>query len=144
VIKDADRNYFEESTTATIYWIQWKDSYATQVPSGAHTIPLSGGTQIIVHTETVTAGAFSDTATPTSNTITSARIGDTIRINSTGYSGLRTDQVSVTFRPMEDAVVNSVTSTYVEVVVPPNAITGVIALDSPRGVAYTSSFTISP
>jgi hypothetical protein len=144
VIKEADRNYFEESTTATIYWIQWKDSYATQVPSGAHTIPLSGGTQIIIHTETVTAGAFSDTATPISNTITSARVGDTIRINSTGYSGLRTDQVSVTFRPMEDAVVNSVTSTYVEVVVPSGAITGVIALDSPRGVAYTSSFTISP
>lgn len=144
VIKDADRNYFEESTTATIYWIQWNDSYATQVPSGAHTIPLSGGTQIIVHTETVTAGAFSDTATPVANTITGGKIGDTIRINSTGYAGLSPSQVSVTFRPMEDAVVNSVTTTYVEVVVPPNAITGVIALDSPRGVAYTSSFTISP
>jgi hypothetical protein len=48
----------------------------------------------------------------------------------------------VTFRPDEDAVFTEVMSTYVEVEIPSRAVTGVIAIDSPRGVAYTQSFTI--
>ena len=104
-------------------------------------IPLAGGNQIIVRTETLTASAFSNTS---GSAITSAAVGATIRINSTGFSGLTPSNLSVTFRPYEDAVVSAVTSTYVEVVIPAGATTGVIAIDSPRGVAYTQSFTISP
>jgi hypothetical protein len=109
--------------------------------SGNHAIPLTGGNQVVVRTETVTASAFSDI---NGNAITSAAVGTTIRINSAGFAGLSPSQVFVTFRPYEDAVVSAVTSTYVQVVVPSGASTGVIALDSPRGVAYTPSFTISP
>jgi hypothetical protein len=139
--KAGTRNYFVESTTATIYWIAWVDNYASQALSGNNVIPLSGGNQIIVRTETLTASAFSNTS---GGAITSAAVGATIRINSTGFSGLSPSDLSVTFRTYEDAVINAVTSTYVEVVIPSGAVTGVIAIDSPRGVAYTQSFTISP
>ena len=139
--KAGTRNYIVESTTATIYWIAWLDNYATQTLGGNNVIPLAGGNQIIVRTETLTASAFSNTS---GGAITSAAVGTTIRINSTGFSGLSTSDLSVTFRTYEDAVINAVTSTYVEVVIPSGAVTGVIAIDSPRGVAYTQSFTISP
>jgi hypothetical protein len=139
--KAGTRNYIVESTTATIYWIAFVTNYAAQALEGNNVIPLAGGNQIIVRTETLTASAFSNTS---GGAITSAAVGATIRINSTGFSGLSTSDLSVTFRPYEDAVITAVTSTYVEVVIPSGAVTGVIAIDSPRGVAYTQSFTISP
>jgi hypothetical protein len=139
--KAGTRNYIVESTTATIYWIAWVTNYAAQTLEGNHVIPLNGGNQIIVRTETLTASAFSN---ETGTAISSARVGTKLRINSTGFSGLSTSDLSVTFRTYEDAVINAVTSTYVEVVIPSGAVTGVIAIDSPRGVAYTQSFTISP
>jgi hypothetical protein len=139
--KAGTRNYIVESTTATIYWITFVTNYATQTLGGNHAIPLNGGNQIVVRTETLTASAFSNTS---GGAITSAAVGTTIRINSTGFSGLTPSNLSVTFRPYEDAVINAATSTYVEVVIPVGATTGVIAIDSPRGVAYTQSFTIGP
>ena len=141
VVKAGTRNYFVESTTAVITWIVWSTNYAVQSLGGNHSIPLTGGNQFTTRTETVTASAFSDSS---GNPISSATVGTTIRINSTGFAGLTPAQITATFRPYEDGVVIAVTSTYVEVAVPAGAVTGVIALDSPRGVAYTPSFTISP
>jgi hypothetical protein len=140
-VKAGTRNYFAETTTATILWITWSANNALQSLGGNHSIPLSGGNQMTVRTETVTASAFSNTS---GGAISSAAVGTTIRINSAGFAGLTPAQITATFRPYEDGVVTAVTSTYVEVVVPAGAVTGVIALDSPRGVAYTPSFTISP
>jgi len=139
--KAGTRNYIVESTTATIYWITLATNYATQTLGGNHAIPLNGGNQIVVRTETLTASAFSNTS---GGAITSAAVGTTIRINSTGFAGLTPSSLSVTFKPYEDAVITDVTSTYVEVVIPTGATTGVIIVDSPRGVVYTQSFTISP
>jgi hypothetical protein len=139
--KAGTRNYFVESTTATILWITWSANNSLQSLGGNHAIPLTGGNQFTTRTETVTASAFSNTS---GGAISSATVGTTIRINSTGFAGLTPSQITATFRPYEDGVVTAVTSTYVEVVVPAGAVTGVIALDSPRGVAYTPSFTISP
>jgi len=139
--KAGTRNYIVESTTATIYWINFVTNYATQTLEGNHAIPLSGGNQIVVRTETLTASAFSNTS---GGAITSAAVGTTIRINSTGFAGLTPSNLSVTFKPYEDAVITAVTSTYVEVVIPTGATTGAIIVDSPRGVVYTQSFTISP
>jgi hypothetical protein len=141
VVKAGTRNYFTETTTATILWITWSANNALQSLGGNHAIPLSGGNQFTTRTETVTASAFSNTS---GGAISSAAVGTTIRINSTGFAGLTPSQITAIFRPYEDGVVTEVTSTYVEVVVPVGAATGVIALDSPRGVAYTPSFAISP
>jgi len=140
-VKSGDINYLAETTTASILWITWSANNALQSLGGNHSIPLSGGNQFATRTETVTASAFSNTS---GGAISSATAGTTIRINSTGFAGLTPAQITATFRPYEDGVVTAVTSTYVELVVPAGAVTGVIALDSPRGVAYTPSFTISP
>ena len=139
--KAGTRNYFGETTTATIYWIEWNANYALQTVVENNAIALSAGNSFIVKTETVTASAFSSTG---GSAITSAAVGTTIRINSTSFAGLSPSDLSVTFRPYEDAVITAVTSTYVEVAIPSGSVTGVIAIDSPRGVAYTQSFTVSP
>ena len=139
--KAGTRNYFGETTTATIYWIEWNANYALQTVVENNAIALSAGNSFIVKTETVTASAFSSTG---GSAITSAAVGTTIRINSTSFAGLSPADLSVTFRPYEDAVITAVTSTYVEVAIPSGSVTGVIAIDSPRGVAYTQSFTVSP
>jgi hypothetical protein len=141
VEKTGTHNYFGESATATIYWFAWVPNYVAQPVENNRTTPISQGVEIIVRTETVTASAFSDTS---GNAITSAAVGTTIRINSTGFSGLTPADLTVTFRPYEDAVVTAVTSSYVEVTIPDGSKTGVIAIDSSRGVAYTPSFRISP
>ena len=141
VEKTGTHNYFGESATATIYWFAWVPNYVAQPVENNRTTPISKGVEIIVRTETVTASAFSDTS---GNAITSAAVGTTIRINSTGFSGLTPADLTVTFRPYEDAVVTAVTSSYVEVTIPDGSKTGVIAIDSSRGVAYTPSFRISP
>ena len=141
VKKAGTRNYFGESTTATIYWIAWNANYALQSVVENNAIPVSAGNSFIVRTETVTASAFSNTG---GSAITSAAVGTTIRINSTSFGGLSPADLSVTFRPYEDAVITAVTSTYVEIVIPAGSVTGVIAIDSPKGVAYTQSFTVSP
>jgi len=139
--KAGTRNYFGETTTATIYWIEWNANYALQTVVENNAIALSAGNSFIVKTETVTASAFSSTG---GSAITSAAVGTTIRINSTSFAGLSPADLSITFRPYEDAVITAVTSTYVEIVIPSGSVTGVIAIDSPRGVAYTQSFTVSP
>lgn len=141
VEKAGTRNYFGESTTATVYWIAWNPDYAIQSLVEKNAIPLSAGNSFIVRTETVTASAFSNTG---GSAITSAAVGTTIRINSTSFAGLSPADLSVTFRPYEDAVITAVTSTYVEIVIPAGSVTGVIAIDCPKGVAYTQSFTVSP
>jgi hypothetical protein len=141
VEKTGTRNYFGESATATIYWFAWVNNYVAQPVENNRTTPIGERVHIIVRTETVTASAFSNTS---GIAITSAAVGTTIRINSTGFSGLTPADLTVTFRPYEDAVVTAVTSSYVEVTIPDGSVTGVIAIDSSRGVAYTPSFRVSP
>lgn len=95
-----------------------------------------------MRTEVVTSSGFLDTSNQP--IVGGVNRGVTIRIVVSGFEGLVADDLTVYFRPYEDATVVSVTSTYVEVVVPSSAITGPIAIDGPRGVTYSPSLTVNP
>jgi hypothetical protein len=138
-----DASHYSETTTATIYWIQWSDAYSTRVASTPTEIVLQHKTQIIRHEyETLTVTSYTDTAT-VPNTITSARPGQTIRILGTGF--LSTDDSSqATFTDNELATRTGLTDDYIQVIVPNGAVTGTITVDTLKGSALGPILTISP
>lgn len=83
--------YLPETVTATIYWIQFKNNFVTQVATAPTQIALSGEVQIIKHSyDTLTITNFQDA---NGLVITSAAVGDVIRIVGTGFSS--TDMLTV-------------------------------------------------
>jgi hypothetical protein len=137
-----DASHYSETTTATIYWVQWSDAYATRVPSVPTEIVLQHQTQIIRHAyETLTVTSYTDTAT-VPNTITSARPGQTIRILGTGL--VSTDTTSqATFTDNEYANRTDLTNDYIQVVVPDGAVTGPITVDTLKGTAIGPTLIIT-
>jgi hypothetical protein len=76
--------FLPETVTATIYWIEFKNNFVTQVQSVPTQIALSGQVQIIKHNyETMTINSF-NLQTNVESPITSAAWGDVIRIWTTG------------------------------------------------------------
>jgi hypothetical protein len=141
-VKAGDSNYFSETATATIYWIQWSDAYATRIPSTPTEIVLQHQTQIIRHAyETLTVTSYTDTAT-VPNTITSARPGQTIRILGTGFVATDTSS-QATFTDNEYADRTDLTNDYIQVVVPDGAVTGPITVDTLKGTALGPTLTIT-
>jgi hypothetical protein len=140
VIKAGTPNYLSESTTATIYWTKFVVFVAGSSSIGS--IPLSADTTITKKTEVVSSSSFLDINDQP--IVGAVSRGATVRIVISGFEGLTPDDLTVYFKPYEDATVVTVNPTYVEVVVPAGAITGRIAIDGPRGVAYSPSLSISP
>jgi hypothetical protein len=140
VIKAGTPNYLTESTTATIFWTKFVAFVAGATNTGS--IPLAADTTITKRTEVVSSSSFLDASNQP--IVGAVSRGATIRIVISGFEGLTPDDLTVYFKPYEDATVVTVTSTYVEVVVPAGAITGRIAIDGPRGVAYSPSLSINP
>jgi hypothetical protein len=140
VIKAGTPNYLTESTTATIFWTKFVAFVAGAANTGS--IPLAADTTITKRTEVVSSSSFLDASNQP--IVGAVSRGATIRIVISGFEGLTPDDLTVYFKPYEDATVVTVTSTYVEVVVPAGAITGRIAIDGPRGVAYSPSLSINP
>jgi hypothetical protein len=87
-----DSSHYSETTTATIYWIEFKNNFVTQVASTPTQIALSGQVQIIKHSyETLTVTSFKNEAG--TSVITSASVNQVIRIYGTGFSS--TDMTTV-------------------------------------------------
>lgn len=141
VVKAGDDNFLAETGTATIFWIEWSDAYATRVPSTPTEIVLTHKTEIIRHNyETLTVTSYTDTAT-VANTITSARPGQTIRILGQGF--VSTDSTSqATFTDSELADRTALTNDYIQVVVPAGAVTGPVIVDTLKGQAIGPTLTI--
>jgi hypothetical protein len=141
VTKAGDSNYNANSTVATIYWVIWSDSYAIQVPSTPTEIGLQHVTQIIRHEyQELTITSYKNTSDVV---ITSASIGNSIRIYVTGLD-TSDDTTQVTFTGNEIALPDSLTSSYIQITIPTGALTGVITVDTQKGTAVGTSFTINP
>ena len=143
VVKALDTNYLAETATATIYWILWSNSYATQTPSTPTGIDLPHVTEIIAHDYyalTVT-GYTNETGTP----ISSAAIGDIIRIIGTGFDNADT-AMQVTFFEMINVEKSllSVTPISIQLTVPEGAETGAIIVDLTAASTNGPSLTITP
>jgi hypothetical protein len=141
VVKDTDANFLAETATATIFWIEWNDAYATRVASTPTEIVLNHKTEIILHSyETLTVTSYTDTAT-VPNTITSATPGQTIRIYGQGFDSSDGD-TQATFYDTELAVRTGLTNDYIQVVVPNEAKTGPVIVDTAKRQAEGPILTI--
>ncbi len=144
-VKAGDTNYLAETATATIYWIQWSDAYATRVASTPNEIVLNHQTAITKYNfDTLTVTSYTDTAT-VPNTITSARVGQTIRIVGTGFSSTAA-YTEVNFTNMEDMPTPlQIESTFIRLVIPPGSQTGQVIVNMPgKSPAYGPVLTITP
>jgi hypothetical protein len=143
-VKAGDDNYLPETATATIYWIQWSDAYATR--SGPPTeIVMNHQTGITKFSyDSLTVTSYTDTAT-VPNTITSARVGQTIRIVGTGFSSAAA-YTEVNFENMADMPTPiEIGSTFIRLVIPPGSQTGQVIVNMPgKSPAYGPVLTITP
>lgn len=140
VSKAADTNYLAQIVSSTIYWVTWSDAYATRAPALSTNIELGHQTGITKYSfETLTVTSFADI---NGNPITSATTGQTIRIVGTGF--VSTDSTTqATFTEMEVAVPSSITTTHLVITIPTFARTGIVTVESAKGMAIGPILTIS-
>jgi hypothetical protein len=146
-VKAGDTNYLSETATATIYWIQWSDAYATRVPSTPNEIVLSHETAIFKYNyDTLTVTSYQNSS---GVTITSIAIGATLRIIGDGFSPTSAyTEVNFTGgRVQMDLasgvqVISSGGSNYLQLVIPSGVSTGTIIVNSPKGTAEGATLTI--
>jgi len=148
-VKAADTNYLSETATATIYWIQWSDAYATRVPSTPNEIVLNHQTAIFKYNyDTLTVTSYQNSS---GVTITSIATGATLRIIGDGFSPTSAyTEVNFTGgRVQMDLtsgvqVISSGGSNYLQLIVPSGVSTGTIIVNSPKGTAEGPSLTVTP
>jgi hypothetical protein len=140
VVKAGDTNFLDQIVTSTVYWVTWSDAYATRVASPPTEIVLNHQTSITKYSfDTLTVTSYADNV---GAPITSAAKGQVIRVVGQGF--LSTDLTTqVTFTSVEIAIPSLITSTYMTVTVPTDAVTGIVAVDSLKGTAYGPSLTIT-
>jgi hypothetical protein len=145
-VKDGGVNYFAETTTATIYWIQFVANYATGAGGGATGITLTGQTSITKVTyETFTVLSF---ANGSGTAVTSVAKGSVMRIIGTGFDANdATTEVIIGFFsiPRSSLTFNTTNplANYVEFTLPNSADLDVgandVAMKSRKGWAFAPS-----
>jgi hypothetical protein len=147
-VKDGGINYFNETATATIYWIQWSDAYATRAPSTPTEIVLNHSTAITKYNyDTLTVTSYQNSS---GVTITSIAASSVIRIIGDGFDPTAA-YTEVVFASMDALdltsglqVISSGGSNYLQLTVPSGVTTGVITVNSPKGTAVGPTLTITP
>ena len=147
-VKATDANYLSETATATIYWIQWSDAYATRVPSSPTEIVLNHSTAITKYNyDTLTVTSYQNSS---GVTITSIATGATLRIIGDGFDPTSA-YTEVVFASMDALdltsglqVISSGGSNYLQLTVPSGVTTGAITVNSPKGTAVGPTLTITP
>jgi hypothetical protein len=148
-VKATDANFLAETATATIYWIQWSDAYATRVPSTPTEIVLNHQTAITKYNyETLTVTSYQNSS---GVTITTVATGATLRIIGDGFSPTAA-YTEVVFASMDSidlttglsVVSNGSGGYYLQLTVPSGVTSGAITVNSPKGTAVGPSLTITP
>lgn len=137
-----------ETATATIYWFQWSDAYATRAPSSPTEIVLNHSTAITKYNyDTLTVTSYQNSS---GVTITSIATGATLRIIGDGFSPTAA-YTEVVFASMDYVdltsglqVVSSGGSNYLQLTVPSGVTSGAITVNSPKGTAFGPVLTITP
>ena len=147
-----DATHFAETTTATIYWIQWSDAYATRVPSGPTEIVLSHKTQITKYNfETLTVTSYQNGS---GGTVTQIAPGAQLRIIGDGFDSTdsttevvfgNAEIVDMTYStPALQIVSDGSGGYYLLVTVPSAATTDSVIVNSRKGTAAGPTLTITP
>jgi hypothetical protein len=148
-VKATDTNWLTETATATIYWIQWSDAYATRAPSTPTEIVLNHSTAITKYNyDTLTVTSYQNSS---GVTITSIAASSVIRIIGDGFDPTAA-YTEVVFFNNSDAldltsglqVISSGGSNYLQLTVPSGAASGAITVNSPKGTAVGPTLTITP
>jgi hypothetical protein len=153
-VKAGDDNYLPETATATIYWIQWSDAYATRT---------GPPTEIVLNHQTAITKYNYDTLTVTSYqnaskaTVTTIGRGQTLRLVGDGFSS--DSYIEVLFANMasryippagepnrfsEMQVVTESGINFLQFTVPNDAVSGPVTVNSPKGTAVGPTLTITP
>ncbi|CAN2209946.1 Concanavalin A-like lectin/glucanases superfamily [Candidatus Nanopelagicaceae bacterium] len=147
-VKSGGINYFDETTTATIYWITFRTNYANGAAGGSTGITLTGETSITKLTyETFTVLSF---ANGSGGAITSASVGSVLRVIGTGFNA--SDSTTEVFFGMTSVPASSLTfnvvdplANYVQLTVPVDAETDRVVMRSRKGWATSpGTLTITP
>jgi len=150
-VKDGDTNYLSETATATIYWIQWSDAYATRAPSTPTEIVLNHSTAITKYNyETLTVTSYQNSS---GVTITSIAASSVIRIIGDGFDPTAA-YTEVTFVNRDLDAIDLATglqvltdgsgNNYLQLTLPAGITTGAITVNSPKGMAVGPVLTIAP
>jgi hypothetical protein len=148
VTKAADFNYFMETATATIYWIQFVDRYTNSGPTSPTDLAISGGTAVEKRTyETFTVLSFAD---ETGTAVTSIKANTKLRVIGTGF--VENDGTTQVFFGIESVSHSGLTfntlnplANYVLLTVPTDAETDRVVMRSAKGWATSpGTLTILP
>ncbi len=149
-VKAGDTNYLSETATATIYWIQWSDAYATRAASTPTEIVLNHSTAITKYNyETLTVTSYQNSS---GVTITSIAASSVIRIIGDGFSPTAAyTEVTFANRNLDPIdltsglqIVSASGTHYLQLTLPAGITTGAITVNSPKGMAVGPVLTIVP
>ena len=150
-VKEGDTNYLSETATATIYWIQWSDAYATRAPATPTEIVLNHSTAITKYNyETLTVTSYQSSS---GVTITSIAASSVIRIIGDGFSPTAAyTEVTFVNRDLDaidlatglQVLTDGLGNNYLQLTLPAGITTGAITVNSPKGMAVGPVLTIAP
>jgi hypothetical protein len=137
ITKAESQNYFSESITALIYFIEFVFSQATPTVGSGPNIALNSENDVTVDAEQ--APTFS------SLSVSSGTVGSSLTINGAGFFYADPTKVEIKFSRSAIATTYTlVSNSVIEVTVPVGATTSRIVITTPRGIAATSTFTVVP
>jgi hypothetical protein len=136
VVKSGDRNYFADTATAFIYFVDFVINQPAPAVGSGPNIALSGATSVQLDANVA----------PTISGISasSGAVGSTLTITGAGFYFADPSNLSIKFwRNVSAVTYTIVNDTTITVTVPAGANTGRILITTPNGQAASATFTVT-